>query len=250
MKKIIKGIFNGLGIEVMSRSTYAELMKPKNPVIRGNDSTQNKAMKRLIGVGISPDLVIDVGAAKGVWTTDSLTHFPNANYVLIEPIKEQIEHMDPSLRSSPNITVVNAVAGSEKGEVKFNITPDLDGSGVYADGIGEERLIPVVRLDEVTEGKPGRILLKLDTHGYELPILEGCSGIWGRMDCMIIEVYGFHVSPTGPLFHELSAFLAEKGFRLYDVVDFVRRKKDNAFWQADAVYLRSDSKVFQDNSYS
>jgi hypothetical protein len=66
---------------------------------------------------------------------------------------------------------------------------------------------------------------------------------------IVVEVYGFHVSPTGQLFHDVSGYLLGKGFRLFDIVDVMRRAKDNAFWQADAVYLKKDHPVFSNNQY-
>ena len=61
---------------------------------------------------------------------------------------------------------------------------------------------------------------------------------------IIFEVYGFNISPTGKLFHEVTIYLSDKGFRLFDIVDVTRRPADNAFWQADAVYRQKSNQVF------
>jgi len=106
-----------------------------------------------------------------------------------------------------------------------------------------------VRLDDVITNQSKNILLKLDTHGYEIPIFEGAQLILPHTDVIIVEIYGFYVSPTGKLFHEISVFLKNKGFRLFDLVDIMRRPSDNAFWQADAIYLKESHEVFSSNKY-
>jgi hypothetical protein len=66
----------------------------------------------------------------------------------------------------------------------------------------------------------------------------------------VIEVYGFHISPTCLIFHELSAELDKLGFRLIDIVDIMRRPDDNAFWQCDAFFIKNDHPIFLSNSYT
>ncbi len=169
----------------------------------------------------------------------------------MEPIQEQINSISQSLKLNKRIEIFEGVAGSASGKVVFSITDDLDGSGVYG-GTGENtREVPVLAVDEIMKNeKNGSVLLKLDTHGYEIPIFEGATDTLNKTEAIIVEVYGFHVSPTGKLFHELSDYLDSKVFRLFDIVDVMRRPKDNAFWQADAIYLKSDQLVFNDSSYA
>ena len=106
-----------------------------------------------------------------------------------------------------------------------------------------------MKIDDIVTKDGGPFLIKLDTHGYEIPILEGAIKTLENTEAMIIEVYGFYVSPTAVLFHKLSEYLEKLGFRLFDIVDVMRRENDNAFWQADAVYLRIENSVFKENHY-
>jgi FkbM family methyltransferase len=210
-------------------------------------NNMGSALSRLAQVGVDPQIVIDAGAAKGIWTKQALKIWPNAQYELIEPLEEQ--KSISLVKNLPNCHYNLCALGNEKGYVNFSVSSDLDGSGIYAEGVGEKRTVPVNTINDICKDTKGDILIKLDTHGYELPILEGASDVLARTTAMVIEVYGFYVSPTGPLFHELSAYLEEKGFRLFDVVDVMRRKKDNSFWQADAVYLPASHPIFNDNKY-
>lgn len=207
------------------------------------------ALHRCSKIINKPNTIIDIGAAKGSWTKSAMSYWPTSLYKLVEPLKEQIEKMPATLLNNNNVEIIEGVAGEKPGTIDFSISEDLDGSGIY--GKRENtRKVSVFKLDEICKESTGPILLKLDTHGYEIPIFEGAKEILKLTEAIIVEVYGFYVSPTGKLFHEVSDYLLGKGFRLFDIVDIARRRKDRSFWQADAVYLPSKHWIFNDNSYN
>lgn len=213
-------------------------------------NSMEMALLRLKERNTNPDLIVDIGAAKGNWTELSLEVWPESEYLLIEPISEQIQKIHSSLIARENINIVEGVAGEKEGEAQLSVTDDLDGSGIYGDSSSNLRPVKVVPLDSLISSKKNQsIVLKLDTHGFEIPIFEGAKETLKNTEAIIVEVYGFHVSLTGKLFHEISSYLAEKGFRLFDIVDIVHRPKDNAFWQADAIYLKQNNPVFDTNTY-
>jgi FkbM family methyltransferase len=212
--------------------------------------TMESALHRLKQNGINPGTVIDVGAAQGIWTMKAGQVWPSAVYQLVEPLIEQREKLDQLKSEYANINYHLAVAGEHPGEIALNIADDLDGSGIYGSETESSRIVPMVTIDQISESQIAPFLIKLDTHGYELSILKGAAETLKRTSVLVIEVYGFHISPTCLLFHELSAYLDSIGFRLVDLVDIMRRPSDNAFWQADAIYIRKDNPIFQSNSYS
>ena len=245
LKNILKGIIGITGFEIRKkpRSTVPKL---PHSIEKG---TMGFALSRLKNLGINPSTIIDVGAASGSWTKQAIMHWPKATYHLIEPLEEQFGRLQKLQEKYKGIKIHAGVAGEVKNKVNFSVTGDLDGSGVYGDNAENVRQVDVYPIDELVGSQGTNFLIKLDTHGYEIPILKGASGTLKKTDALIIEVYGFYVSPTAILFHEISDYLMKIGFRLYDIVDVMRREKDQAFWQADAVYLKSDHPVFSDNRY-
>lgn len=208
------------------------------------------ALVRLVSLGIQPDVVFDVGAAEGNWMKLAGQYWPKSKYELIEPLEEQRAKLNELSKAKNNVDIHLAVAGSVKGEIEFSVSDDLDGSGVYGDGYFNKRTVPVITIDDIFGTSDVPCLIKLDTHGYEIPILEGSTRALGFAQALIIEVYGFQISPTAAIFHQLSSWLETKGFRLYDIVDVSRRPSDKAFWQADAVYLKETHPIFENNSYN
>jgi FkbM family methyltransferase len=248
VKKLIQWVFSIFRYEVIKKKSLANLRQSCYQKEMNSGSTMLDTMHRLKSIGINPELIIDIGAAKGKWTEKAMMIWPDSGYLLIEPLKEQLEQIHESLKNSTKVSIIEAVAGIDSGKVKINVSSDLDGSGVY--GVNENtREVPVIKLDEKTRTVNGRIILKLDTHGYEIPIFTGAGQTLEKTEAIIVEVYGFIISPTAMIFHELSDYLFNRGYRLFDIVDVVRRKADHAFWQADAVYLKKTHTVFTNDSY-
>jgi hypothetical protein len=95
----------------------------------------------------------------------------------------------------------------------------------------------------------GPFLLKLDTHGFEVPILEGAHETLTQSSMLIIEAYNFTLRPGCLRFYELCPYLEARGFRCVDVFDVSVRPLDNAFWQMDMVFLPSTHPVFSSDGY-
>ena len=198
---------------------------------------------------IEPKCVIDVGAASGRWSLCCEEVWPNAAYRLVEPLEEDRTALAALTATRPGWQHVAAAAGAAAGEVAFSVTPDLDGSAVYGPECGfQQRMVPVTTLDSL-DIPSGDCLLKLDTHGYEVPIFEGASRLLEQVTLIIVEVYGHRLTSQSLLFHELCNYLYERGFRTAAVVDIMCRPSDGSFWQADLFFLRSNHPIFLNNRY-
>lgn len=244
MKKMIRRILNKAGYDITS------LSRSDTSLSRSDAGTMRGAIIRLSELGIRPGTVVDVGAAAGHWTRLAQTAWPDACYDLVEPLLERKNDLAAVKALYPDkIRIHQGVAGEVEGEVDFVISDDLDGSGVYGTQNGSTRKIKVLTIDQLCRDRKGPFMIKLDTHGYEVPILEGARSVLRNTSALIIEVYGFYISPTTLLFHQLSEYLFQKGFRLFDLVDVMRRNKDNAFWQADAIFVSANHPSFSDNSF-
>jgi len=238
IKKLVKKIISKFGYHIYSKN-----------ISLYNPNSMETGLHRMRELKIFPDIIVDVGAAVGGWTRTALEVWPAAKYELVEPLAEQQDVLKKLQSDYPNVAIHQAVAGEDIGEVEFDVSDDLHGSGVYASGGDHSRKVGVLTIDSIVNDAFGSVMIKLDTHGYELPILKGAQETLKKTSLLVIEVYGFHVSPTCLLFHELTNYLFDRGFRMIDIVDVMRRPTDAAFWQADAFYIRKEHPVFTDNSF-
>ena len=195
--------------------------------------------------------VIDIGAAAGKWTRLARPHFPEARFLLIEPLRERVPELEAIRAVDQRVEFVSAIAGAEPGEAALFIAEDLDGSGVADSPGSTTRTVAVTTIDrEVTaRNLPAPYFIKLDTHGYEVPILEGARATLAQTALLMIEAYNFQLTAGCLRFPQLCARLEELGFLPCDVIEPARRPGDLALWQMDLVFARADAPIFSRKTY-
>jgi len=215
-----------------------------------NPATMEAALARC--AARRPDIrtFIDVGASDGRWSRKARKILPPAHYFMVEA---RTEH-EPGLAATaadPDFSYAICAAGNRDGQVYFDATELFGGQAsdtpVEKNGI----VVPVRRLDSLAaeRGLAGPYAIKLDTHGYEVPILEGAGGMLARAALLVIECYNFRLTPQTLLAHEMCAYLAERGFRCIDLCDPMYRARDGALWQMDLFFAPASHAVFSSNVY-
>ncbi|MGE3309543.1 MAG: FkbM family methyltransferase [Limisphaerales bacterium] len=209
------------------------------------------ALKRLQASGSEFGSILDVGAAVGAWTEWALVYFPNSRYLLFEPVVENEARLAALKRDFPNMDYSLAAAGDVLGEARMQITENLTGSTITADQDPDARSIRLTTLDDEVRAKGLQppFLVKLDTHGYEVPILQGARETLRNTEVLIVEVYNFNFSPTVRRFAEMVQLIESQGFRVFDAIEPIRRPGDEAFWQMDLLFRRETAPGFRRSTY-
>ncbi len=211
------------------------------------------ALARIEARGLKVGTVLDVGASDGSWSLKARPCWPQARYHLVEAFGHWREKLETLCGAEPQFSHVIAAAGAEEGEIWFTNDPDAPYGGAASSEPGKGCWsVPQVSLaGEVARlNLPGPYLIKLDTHGFERPILEGAASILDRTSLVVIETYVFHIHPDAMLFHEMCAYMAERGFRVIDMSEPLWRDHDQALWQVDLFFVRADRPEFSHNGYS
>jgi len=223
-------------------------------LVRLQNATMERAIERLPDQGFRFGSVIDIGAAEGKWSELAAPLLSDARFLMVEALRER----EPLLRSyseksAGRISYQICAAGPTHGATSFMVSDDLNGSGAISSSPAGERVreVEMMTVDELVSnhGLKGRHLLKLDTHGFELPILEGAKATLAETDVVIMECYLFNGADRRLLFWEMCEWMAKRGFRCFDVVDPLVRPKDKMLWQLDLFFARSEWAKFEDRSY-
>jgi FkbM family methyltransferase len=208
--------------------------------------TMSRAMQAIGDRGHGIRTVVDVGASDGQWSEAFMHHYPQARYLLIEAQTVHSRALQQFCGKHPNARSVLAAAGAKKGEIYFDASHPLGGQASYTPFAGDNVVVPVTTVDGevIRHDLPGPYLLKLDTHGFELPILEGAQATLQQTEVIVIECYNFKIAPQSVLFHEMVYRLDRLAFRCIDLVDVMYRPYDNSLWQMDIVFIRADRPEF------
>jgi FkbM family methyltransferase len=196
--------------------------------------------------------VVDVGASDGRWSRLVRPTFPGARYLLLDanPVHE------PALRayaaSQSRTAYAIRAAGDYEGEVYFDGSHAFLGQASRVKRDEHHVLVPMTTLDAAValHGCPPPYLLKLDTHGFELPILRGAARVLAEASILVIEAYAFRVGPEAPRFFELCQHLDALGFRVLDLCDPLHRPLDGALWQMDLVFARARPEDLDEDAYA
>ena len=217
------------------------------------------ASLRLLSHHLQFATVYDAGAADGVFTRLALRLWPDANYVLFEPL-ESLYRLENTFKGSPNVHVVASAVLESQQQVEINVHPDLYGSSVYKEVEGAlvdgyQISVPATTLNRFVEGS-GHQLVKLDLKGAELRALDGGNLLFERQSegsetIFIVEVGIFDTMlGSANTFANTVSYFRERHFVLYDLAGIMYRPLDGAAAQLDLVFCHEKSVLRKDHRYA
>ena len=222
---------------------------PARPATAG--MSMRAGLARCAERGMPVRTVIDVGASNGSWTRLARESYPDAGYLLIEAQQAHEEALRALVNECADSEYVLTAAGHRNGEIYFDAR-DLFG-GVASDVPLECECtsVPVRTIDSLVaeRGLSPPFMLKLDTHGFEVPIFDGAAETLKATELVVVEAYNFVLAPGSLRFHELCGFMEGRGLRCIDMCDVSRRPKDHSLWQMDLFFARAGRPEFESNEY-
>ncbi len=216
-----------------------------------NPSTMEAALARCAARLPALGTVIDVGASDGRWSRMASAILPPARYFMVEA---RAEHESGLKRTAerPGFSYRLCAAGDRDGTIHFDATELFGGLASETPPERNGIEVPVRRLDGLAAEHrlAAPYAIKLDTHGYEVPILQGAGDLLRQAALLVIECYYFEVAPGALLAHEMCAWLAARGFRCVDLADPVHRPRDGALWQADLFFAPQADPAFASSAFA
>ncbi|HZY83003.1 MAG TPA: FkbM family methyltransferase [Cyclobacteriaceae bacterium] len=238
VKKILKGVFGAMGYQIHKSDPHLEF-------------TMSGALERCRRRGVKVGTVIDVGASDGSWSAECMKYFPDANYLLIEAQQPHKPGLDKFIAGKPKASYIIAAAGRTDGKIYFDNSALFGGLASETPLEGQSIEVPVVSIDNELKRRnlPGPYLIKLDTHGFEVPILEGATESMKNASLCIIETYNYRLTNDSLRYFEMCQFMKDRGFLSIELVDFILRSRDNSLWQMDTFFIPSNSKEFSAQTF-
>jgi FkbM family methyltransferase len=199
------------------------------------------------------DCVLDVGANDGGYGEFIRVAGFKGHIVSFEPQADAHRALVKKCRGDGKWHIAARMAlGDAEGELDINIAGNSASSSLlrmlpsHAESAPQSKYVrkervAVHRLDALDEPiitAATRIYLKIDTQGYEMPVLLGASGIMDKIVGVQLEMSLIPLYEGQSLFQELLAWLDEAGFEMWGVVPGFMNQKTGRMLQLDGIFYR------------
>lgn len=181
-----------------------------------DESADLLQMMRTAGI----TLLVDVGANQGQYAERMRAAGFDGQIISFEPGRDAYSYLLRAAERDELWDTRRQAVGDERGELMLNLSAnsvsssllDVNSRHVAAErrsAVVSQEAVDVVRLDEelTLTGRP--TMLKVDTQGYELPVLRGAAGLRPeihliQLEVSLVELYGGQATYLDVL-HELDA---------------------------------------------
>jgi FkbM family methyltransferase len=208
-------------------------------------------MKEYLRAG---DTFIDVGANIGYLSAVAMGLVgPGGQVHSFEPVPEYCSRLRRLIPLNPGhrISINQSAAGESNASASIDVTglPNIGWNTLVPGMMRRETVrqsieVPVLRLDEYIRGSGlDRVaMIKIDTEGYEFPVLKGLSRYLQDPDhrpVFVVEIAPSAYPLLGVSLHELSAYMGEFGYRVFDIHHRARHVDLTSLHETTNVLIRA-----------
>jgi FkbM family methyltransferase len=202
------------------------------------------------------DLLLDVGANNGQFARLARRLGYTGEIVSFEPQSCHHRELLASAGVDGNWRVMTMALGDEEAELELHVYEDDSFSSLHrVNAAGVSRFDTLVRenrvervrvstLDSLWQEIAGttarRVMLKTDTQGHDLCVLEGASDALRSTYAVVTEAALLPIYAGAPLYGEVAAWLAERGFVPSGLFPISHRQVDSALIEMDAYFTKSE----------
>ena len=199
------------------------------------------------------DVVLDVGANVGQFGDLVLETGFAGDLISFEAIPEVHERLVSHARARSRAWVVApcAALGSKAGQTVINIAGNSVSSSLlpmrseHVEAAPESayvrtEVVRIERLDELAAKliRPnGRLMIKIDTQGYELEVLAGATGLLPRTVALQVELSLVPLYEGAATFVEAVRQIESRGFELFSIAPGFKDRRTGRLLQVDGIFL-------------
>jgi FkbM family methyltransferase len=223
-----------------------------------NANIESQVLKRVLQF-TEISVVLDVGANIGQFaelvfetgftgTVISFEAIPKVHQRLLERAREK--------KSQAWVVAACSAIGNRRGTAQINVSANTASSsllpmlGAHLDAAPEsayieQQTIDIDTLDALADKlvpPAGKILIKVDTQGYEKQVLEGAEALLHRTAAIQLELSLVPLYAGAPTLVEMISFAESKGFELFSMVPGFRDRASGRLLQMDGFFVRPHSR--------
>ena len=196
------------------------------------------------------DLVIDVGANTGQYAKALRARGFTGRIQSFEPLPDAFAELLAAAGNDPNWEVRNEALGPMNAQIEFNVSGDGVCSSPLLATAGLTTSIPQsttvgtttvsqARLDEVALPAE-RVLLKIDTQGYEHHVLDGATQTLSRTVALDVEMALVELYEGGSSIYDLLPRLHREGFSVVSIESGFVDPRTSQTLDVDVLLIRNE----------
>jgi FkbM family methyltransferase len=195
--------------------------------------------------------VVDIGANTGQFAALVTTLLPKARVFSFEPIPECHAALVSRMRGHSRFKSFNVGLGEEDGSLQFQKNEFTASSSFLPLAKAHRDAFPfasktqsidvqVRRLDSFENDLTidGKLLVKIDTQGYELPVIKGGTHVLKKADMVIVEMSFDTLYQGQALFGDIYKSLSDLRLRLSGIHGVTHDPVTGKCLQCDGIFLR------------
>jgi FkbM family methyltransferase len=234
------------------REVRAQLHKIGLDVIRYDAEHSTELQRKQLFEERGIDLVLDIGANQGQYAGSMRRNGYHGRIVSFEPLASAYRELERRASAVPGWethhfalgdttgTALLHVAGNSRSSSLLAMAPRHVESAPESAYVAEEE-IDVRMLDDVAAeliGSRDRVWLKIDTQGYEIPVLRGAERTLDRVEVVEAELSLVELYEGQALFGEALSYLIARGFGLWSMEPVFRDSASGELLQVDGIFAR------------
>jgi FkbM family methyltransferase len=201
------------------------------------------------------DVIIDVGANEGQFAKRMRQNGFKGRIFSFEPVQETFERLKLAAKNDDKWSIHKLALGDKKETAFINVSVSSDLSSIlkpndfgalkypkiessYQEEIEVDLLDNFVNSNFLSSNK---ILLKMDTQGYDLNVFRGGLNIMGSVRCILSEISLIPIYDGMPSYKESLAEYEKHNFLISGFYPVSRNKSNMAIIEMDCVLVNSTS---------
>lgn len=219
----------------------------KYPIIYNNGFELNKILTYH-----KINLVLDVGAYTGTYA-QSLRRFGYRKKIIsFEPIKESYDKLIINSLKDKKWYIHDRVAiGNGHKLVKINISKKKDSSSILKIKKKHTKLVPeskilkceytkMIKLDKIIKKYANKknTFLKIDTQGYEYPVLLGSGNLLKKIKLIQLELSLHELYEGQEKWEKILKYLENFNFKIWNIIPGFKNKKNGQLIQFDLILYK------------
>ncbi|HTL57327.1 MAG TPA: FkbM family methyltransferase [Candidatus Limnocylindrales bacterium] len=216
--------------------------------------TDRQHLRHLVKLGLNAQAFFDVGASTGRWSERVSEDFPEASFDLFEPLVDHAPDyrlkMEAVLAQHPGFRLHKFALGPEAKRTSMCLYPNnlVGSTALELEALppsAQWETVDMLTVDYVIQEfrLPVPQVIKMDTQGCELGILQGARATLPKVEVLLLEcwlarAYGKHT----PLLFEVADWLRGYDFYLWDLGNGWR-DTDGTLVAQDCFFLNARSPI-------